>query len=499
MKTTEEEMVQIEIPLQPAGKKTIRAVDLFAGAGGTSTGLISAIKRAGYKIDLTAINHDKFAIKTHSSNYPWAKHILTDIEDVDPYSVAPEGHLDILIGSPSCVHFSRARGGKPKDEQNRATPWYMVRWLAALDVSAFLVENVAELLTWGPLDDDKNPITSMKGETFNRWIATIKALGYHIEWKVLNAADYGDFTSRRRLFVMGTKGDAPIKWPEPTHSRDGKDGKKKWKAAKEIIDWSIVGESIFTRKRPLSVNTLMRIEKGLQKFASPDLKPFMVLLEHSKNGSSHIKGMDEPVPTITGARGGAFGLAVPSFILPKEGIYRGNQGQSIDNPLGTIVAGRDYGYVVRTDFILSQASGGAPRSVDDPVPTIPTAGKHSLIHPFLIEYYGASDVSGLDHPIPTVTGKDRFALLKPEILKKPDDGTDETPKLVQPEFIIDGVRYKLDVKYRMLKPHELSAAMGFPESYKFAGTKTQIVKQIGNAVAVNMANALVSSILEVIQ
>lgn len=525
--------------------KQVAAVDLFAGAGGTSTGLALACKEMGKRPSLIAINHWPRAIETHKLNHPWALHICEDMRDVDPRKAVPSGHLDILVASPECVYFSRARGGKPINDQRRTPAFHILKWLGAIDVDSVLVENVMEWIYWGPLDDRTHkPIKEKRSQTFKAWIRAVRRLGYNVDYRVLNAADYGDATTRRRLFVMARKGK-PIIWPEPTRSKTGGLRTKKWKGAKEVIDWSLPGESIFTRKKPLCANTIKRIMEGLEKFDTDGhLRPFLILME---NGSSkkHIQSIEEPFPTITanthggtmavttpflvttehGTEGrwgrpvksvddplptisttGGFGIVEP-FILPPEGIYRGNTPKSVDQPLGTVtqrgagslvepfiipnfgrkknqkprihnindplptVTGKGAGNLVQA-FILSQDGRAIPRSTEEPLNTILGAGAHQIIQSFLTTYYKHGGASSVESPVPSVTTHDKIALVQP---------------------VING--YALDIRFRMLTPKELAGAMSFPEDYVFTGTRTEVVKQIGNAVAVKMAKALCMSLL----
>lgn len=555
----------------------ITAVDLFAGAGGTSTGLSLACKELSKTPSLTAINHWQRAIETHALNHPWATHICADIGTINPSEIIKSGKLSILVASPECTFFSRARGGKPILDQKRTPAWYVLKWLEALNVDSLLVENVAEFQNWGPLNAEQHPIKEKKGEIFQAWIQGIRSLGYTVEYRVLNSADYGDATSRRRLFILGKKGNQKLNWPEASRSKTGEDGKKKWRGAKEVIDWSLPGESIFSRKKPLCANTIKRIMEGLDKFCTDEMRPFLVLMEHSGvhaagNGTMSV---DSPLPTISTTKGGAIGVASPflvltehgtvgrwgrpvksiddplptittkgamgiasPFILPNEGIYRKNKPKSIDEPMATItqrgggslvqpfiipkesgktksiddpvgaittrgggtlvepfiipnfgrrknqkpriykisdplptITGRGAGNLVQA-FILSQDGRGAPRSTEEPMPTILTGGAHQIVQSFLTTYYGHGSTSSVDEPTPTITTRDRIGLVQP---------------------VING--YTFDIRFRMLTPKELAGAMGFPESYIFRGTRTEVVKQIGNAVAVNMAKALCMSLL----
>lgn len=420
--------------------RAVRAVDLFCGAGGTSRGLALACQELGKRVDLTAINHWKIAIESHAANHPWAKHVCANVESLDPREVVPRRHLNILVASPECVGYSCAAGGRPKNDQKRASAWHILRWLELLKVDSILVENVREFKDWGPLNSRGFEIKARKGEIYRAWLSAIRSFGYNVDTRVLNAADYGAPTSRSRLFIAARKGNAPINWPEPTHSKTGT-GKRKWHPAREIIDWSLKGQSIFTRKKPLSMRTVARIIEGLKRFGGRELQPFIVLMEHGGG----IKSLEDPLPTITTAKGGSMALAEPSFVL-------------------------------------SQASGGAPRSVEDPLPTIPAGGAHALIESFvlsqgskepcLLQYNGNSGAHSVNEPLPTIPTHDRFALVQPEVNGR-----------------------VLDVRFRMLQPHELASAMGFPSKYKLHGTKTEAVRQIGNAVVVQVSKALCKSLL----
>ena len=193
--------------------------DLFCGAGGSSTGAKRAIEETGRRMRLRAVNHWNIAIATHSRNHPEAHHIIEDVSVVDPEEVVPDGRLDLLMASPECKYHSRARGGKPIHDQGRMNPWAIMNWLTKLDVRSVLVENVAEFADWGPLDENDRPDKSKKGLHFQAWFMTFHALGYDAEWRMLNAADYGDATTRTRFFLIARKDGMPIRWPEPTHAR----------------------------------------------------------------------------------------------------------------------------------------------------------------------------------------------------------------------------------------------------------------------------------------
>jgi DNA (cytosine-5)-methyltransferase 1 len=495
------------------GKKRdlIEAADLFCGAGGTSSGLVDAARALAHKVDLVAVNHWALAVRSHQANHPTARHYCQDIETLDPKRAVPSGHLDLLVASPSCTHFSMARGGKPVEDQKRSTPREILRWLKDLTVDNLLIENVREFRNWGPLiqrlGKDGRPTLDPKtgepqmvvdpkhrGQHYRKFLGDIRSLGYQVDDQVLNAADYGDATTRHRLFIQARK-RGKIGWPEVSHP------KGQWRSAREIIDWSMKGESIFERKKPLAKSTLARIAAGLRKFGGDKIEPFMVMLY----GTNDARSVDLPLPTVT-ASGQHIALCEP--------------------------------------FILQQQSGGVPRAVSEPVPTIATKGAISLIQPFLIPFFGERDgqdprvhsvdeplpavtshgagglaqafliplnhgkgdlrTYDLDKPMPTITGFDAMGLVQPFICKYFGTGvcksvadpldtitTKDRFGLVQPV----STRYGIDIRFRMLQWHELAAAMSFDKSYRFEGNRGEVVKQIGNSVPRRMARALCNTLL----
>jgi DNA (cytosine-5)-methyltransferase 1 len=480
---------------------TIHAVDLFCGAGGTSAGLQRACTSLEKKLRLTAINHWDVAIETHTANHPEASHICETLDSVDPRKAIPRGKLDLLVASPECTHHSNARGGKPMNDQSRASAWHIPRWAGALEINGILIENVKEFRNWGPLGSNGLPLKSRKGETYQAFLNAIRSQGYTVEDKVLNAAHYGDATSRERLFIMCRRGRRPIKWPTPTHSPHGNPtlfGKtERWKTAREIIDWNLKGDDLSKRKRPLADNTMARIEAGLKKFGGPNAEPYLVVLRNNMGARS----VDEPVPTIT-ASGKHIGLAEP-FVVVMKGT---SDAATVDRPLPTVTT-KDH-LAVCEPFLIPQFTDNPPRSVEMPLNTLTTSSRGvglvepymvavnhgsedvdsvdrplrtvtatssdmALVEPFVASYYGTGNVSPVSKPLPTVTTKDRFALVEP---------------------VSDGVRY--GIRFRMLQPHELANAMSFGAGYKFAGGKSEQVKQIGNAVPVCLAAALCREMIQ---
>jgi DNA (cytosine-5)-methyltransferase 1 len=409
----------------------------------------------------------------------------------------------------NCVHHSNARGGRPMNEQSRASAWHILRWAEALYIDNIMVENVREFQFWGPLGANGRPLKSKRGELFEQFIRSLRALGYRVDYRVFNAADYGDATSRSRLFIQARRG-RPIRWPDPTHSKITSDpslfATRPWRPAREIIDWSIASPSIYSRKKPLAPNTMRRIMAGLRKFsglpfvigqqscAAPRglnhpiptiatagaislVEPFLMALDYKGAKGDYVYGMERPVPAITTR--GQLSLVQP-FIV----VFRNFQdAKSIDDPLATMTAsGANFGLC--QPFLVqynTEREGENPRvlSVDEPLGVIPTENRFGLAQPFLIKYNKTGGPCSVDAPLDTVVSHDRFALITPELLDKGDHP----------------VAY-LDIRFRMLQPSELAAAMSFPTDYQFTGNRGDRVKQIGNAVAVNLAAALTGAMLQ---
>lgn len=416
----------------------IRAADLFCGAGGASTGLQLAAARRGLGLDLVAINHWRAAVDTHQANHPTARHYCQPVEAVDPRDAVPGGKLDLLVAGPECTHHSMAHGGRPKNDQSRASAWHLLRWAELLTIDRLLIENVPEFRSWGPLDSQgKKPLKSKKGQTYRAFLAALESLGYRIEARVLNAADYGEAQTRERLFIQAVRGRRPIAWPEATHTPKSAPASlfntcETWRGAREVIDWSVPSKRIDDpTRRPLSPNTLRKIAEGIKRFSG---RPFVI----GQQGGSVPRDAGEPMPTI--ATDGAVQLCEP-FLVPMFGERPGQRPRThdINEPCPTVVA-----------------TGG---------------GKYGLCEPFTMPYCsnGGELARPVDEPMGTITTKDRIALVIPE---------------------------GHGARFRMLQPHELQAAQGFPADYRFvAETKGDRIKLIGNAWSVRTAEALCSAIL----
>jgi DNA (cytosine-5)-methyltransferase 1 len=376
----------------------------------------------------------------------------------------------------------------------------VLKWLSELYVERVIIENVPEFLSWGPLDDTGRPIQSQRGKTFRAFISSLRSLGYSVDWKVLTAADYGDPTTRRRLFIQAVKGPRKrIIWPEITHMDEPPNilGYKPWVPARNIIDWSISGTSIFDRKKPLADATLRRIAAGIDKFWGDYAKPFLAVLY----GTSDVRCLDLPLPTVT-ASGRHHALLYP-FITRYQGDHSGqtdgdNRNHGIDRPLPTVDTSNRYGLVEPFITAIGQSSAkDRSRSLDEQLGTVVTKQEHVLIEPLLVEYHGTSKPYPVSLPVKTITTKDRFGLLEPFMIKVNHSGGDRVRSLREPLGTLTTkgdnalvAACGLDIRFRMLKNHELKRAQGFPDDYEITGNITEQTKQIGNAVPVNTAKAL---------
>jgi DNA (cytosine-5)-methyltransferase 1 len=327
-------------------------VDNFAGGGGASTGIELA---TGLSVDI-AINHDPAAIAMHKVNHPDTEHYCESVWDVDPVEAVKGRKVGLAWFSPDCKHFSKAKGGKPVEKKVRGLAWIAVKWAIAVRPRVIMLENVEEFKTWGPLKGGY-PDEEQKGKTFESFVKALEALGYEVQFKELRACDYGAPTIRKRFFMVARCDGRPIIWPEPTHGdpqslavRAGK--LKPWKPASGIIDWNIGTPSIFSRKKPLSENTMKRIMKGIQKFVIDNKNPYLAPIEqmassfitsyYTETTKNEVRGLQltEPLHTIT-AGGNRFGLV--SAFLTK--YYGADTGQLLTDPLHTVTTKDRFGLV----------------------------------------------------------------------------------------------------------------------------------------------------------
>lgn len=535
---------------QPAFNFNGLVIDNFAGGGGASTGIELGL---GRPVDI-AINHDPEAVAMHDINHPHTKHFCESVWEVDPRVVVDGRPVDLCWFSPDCKHFSKAKGGKPVKKEIRGLAWVAIRYAATVKPKVIMLENVEEFVTWGPLATDGRPCPKNKGRTFASFTNALKRLGYQVDWRELRACDYGAPTIRKRLFLIARRDGQPIVWPEPTHGDPASEAVKAkrlkpWRTAAEIIDWSLPCPSIFERKKPLAENTLRRIARGIQRYLLDSSDPFLVKVNH---GYDYFRGqpLDEPLQTITSklgtglvvptlapfitehangstqrnmpadaplrticaqVKGGHFALVSPTLIQVGYGERKGQAPRvpGLDKPLGTAVAGgnkhalvaaflakhyggnetpgwslakpistlttQDHHHLV-TSHLVKLRNNCIGQDARKPLHTLTTGGHMGEVRAFLLKYYGHGEGQALQDPLHTVTTKDRHALV-----------------------MIRGEPYQIvDIGMRMLEPHELFAAQGFPVDYihdRTAGgkklSKAAQVRMCGNSVCPPVAAALV--------
>jgi DNA (cytosine-5)-methyltransferase 1 len=345
-------------------------------------------------------------------------------------------------------------------------------------LDCIMLENVEEFQEWGPLGPDERPCPVRKGQTFDRWVAAMRRLGGRVDWKELVAADYGEATTRKRLFVVVRFDGRPIVWPEPTHARDPGASLytmhlPKWRAAAECIDWSLPCPSIFERARPLAENTMARVAAGVKRFVVDAAEPFIVGIDNKSSGAGAVWGIGEPLRTITAEN--RFALVAPSLVQVGYGERVGQAPRALDisKPLGTVVGTGKHALVAA--FLAKHYTGVVGQGLEVPLGTITSVDHHSLVCAFLTKYYGTGTGQGLVEPMATITSKDRMGLVT-----------------------VGLERFRIvDIGLRMLQPHELAAAQGFPASYKLVGTKSAQVARIGNSVCPRVVAALVRANLGV--
>ena len=511
-------------------------VDNFAGGGGASTGIETAIGRS---VDI-AINHDPDAIAMHRANHPATKHYIENVWNIDPVEVCEGKPVGLAWFSPDCTHFSRAKGGKPVDKNIRGLAWVAVRWALMVRPRVIMLENVPEIRTWGPLDESGKPIKEHAGEMFEGFVKAltegiprehpafpemcealeikpdsaeveqlVRGLGYKSEYRILRSCDYGAPTTRTRFYMIARCDGKPIVFPPPTHGN--KAGLKPYHTAAECIDWSIPAKSIFEREKPLAENTLRRIARGIRKFVIDNPKPFIIpigygehdgqqprvnsieeplgtvvssskhylvaptlIQYHSETASDEVRGQELSEPLMTVDTSPRYALSVAHIMKNYGGGYTG-AGSAADKPLDTVTA-VDHNALV-TAHILTMRNNMDGQKIDEPLSTISCSGAHHAeVQAFLVKYFSNGTAKPVDEPIDTITTKDRFGLVT-----------------------IHGEDYIItDIRMRMLTPRELFNAQGFPEDYVIDRDdkgnpypKTKQVARCGNAVTPPVPAALV--------
>ena len=506
-------------------------VDNFAGGGGASTGIELA---TGISVDI-AINHDPEAIRMHKTNHPGTKHYCENVWAVDPVKVCGGYPVALAWFSPDCKHFSKAKGGKPKDKNIRGLAWVALRWAGLVRPEVIMLENVEEFKTWGPLNRRHRPIKAKQGVTFRKFIHQLKGLGYEVEYHELVAADYGAPTMRKRFFLIARCDGKPIVWPEPTHAPADSEAVKQgllqpYVGAYTQLDFSLLCPSIFDTAeeikekygiravRPLAPKTMERIARGLKKFVLENQEPFIVQVNNGKKAAPYVMcnnennvgaGTEGPLPTIT--TGNRNFLVAPALIQYHSETRSGEvRGQQLQEPVMTVDSSNRY--ALMASFLQKYYGGGyvgCGAGAGDPLPTVTSVDHNSLcaatliqmnnhcdgrdmeeplptitamdghfgeVRAFLIKYYGQSKGQDINAPLDTVTARDRFGLVT-----------------------IAGTDYQImDIGLRMLEPKELYGCQGFPGDYiidhDYAGKaypRSEQVRRCGNAVCPPIPAALV--------
>lgn len=533
-------------------------IDLFCGAGGTSTGVENARYegRQCAKV-IGCVNHDANAIASHAANHPDAMHFTEDIRtlELSPLiahiakmrKLYPDAFV-VLWASLECTNFSKAKGGQPRDADSRTLAEHLFRYIEAINPDYIQIENVEEFMSWGDLDENGKPISKDAGRLYQQWVANVCGYGYRFVHRILNSADYGAYTSRRRFFGIFAKGSLPIVFPEPTHSKEGAAGLfgrlHRWKPVREVLDFSDEGESIFGRKKPLVDATLERIYAGLIKFVAGGKEAFMVKWNSmSRAGKYNAPGIDEPCPTV--ATQSRLGVAQVSFLSKYYGGSPEGKSVSVEEPAGAITTRDHHSFITayygnghnhsidepaptlttkdRLAFVDMQYGNGTPCDIETPAPTVTTNPKHQLVtcKPWIMNTSFKNTGSSIDEPAQTVTANRKWHYLMNPQFQSAGGSVDSPcftliarmdkmpPYLIQTEqgemaIVIEPddspamVKIKqfmalygiIDIKMRMLRIPELKRIMGFPSDYVLVGTQADQKKFIGNAVEVNMARVL---------
>lgn len=524
-------------------------IDLFCGAGGTSTG----VENARYSDEqcakvIACVNHDANAIASHAANHPDALHFTEDIRtlELSPLvahvermkKIYPDA-LVVLWASLECTNFSKAKGGQPRDADSRTLAEHLFRYIESIDPDYIQIENVEEFMSWGDMDEHGHPISKDKGRCYEKWKRNVKRYGYDFDWRILNAADYGAYTTRKRFFGIFAKRGLPIVFPEPTHCKDGKNDMfgrlEKWKPVKDVLDFSDEGESIFCRKKPLAEKTLERIYAGLIKFVAGGKEAFLVKYNSmSRTGKYQAPSVDEPCPVV--ATQGRLALAKVNFLSKQFSGQPDSKNISVEGPAGTITCKDHHA------FVSAYYGNGHNHSVELPAPTVTTKDRLALVNSVFIDnQYGTGKPTSIEQPVGTVTTVPKFNMVscKPWIMNTTNrkwhylmnpqfasaGGSVNNPCFTliarmdkMPPYLVEveggiGIQVTpddspmtikikefmalygiIDIKMRMLRIAELKKIMGFPEDYVLIGPQSDQKKFIGNAVEVNMARVLCEAI-----
>jgi DNA (cytosine-5)-methyltransferase 1 len=452
-------------------------VDLFCGAGGTSTG-VEAARHGGDKCAkvVACVNHDANAIASHAANHPGALHFT---EDIRTLALSPlVSHIEkmkalypaaavVLWSSLECTNFSKAKGGQPRNADSRTLAEHLFRYIEAISPDYIQIENVEEFMSWGDLDENGKPVSRDKGRKYMQWVKNVKDYGYGFQRMILNAADYGAYTSRKRFFGQFAKRGLPIAWPEPTYAKNPvqpaslfapEKPLKRWNPVKEVLDFSDEGESIFTRSKPLSDKTLERILAGLVKFAAGGKDRWLIKYSSMSTTGKYVPpSVDEPCPVVSCQSG--LGVTQCIFLSKQYSGHPESKNISVEHPAHTVTPidhhalgsasflsaycgkkGSQQSNATSTDaacptvtvfdrlslvspkFIVSEYSGGGQHSsVDDACPAVLTTPKQKMVscHPWIMSTNFSNVGRDVESPAPTVTAnRKHHYLMNPQFCSR---------------------------------------------------------------------------------
>jgi DNA (cytosine-5)-methyltransferase 1 len=407
-------------------------IDLFCGAGGTSTGVENARHRGEQCAKVIAcVNHDPNAIASHAENHPDALHFTEDIRtlELSPLvahvvkmrALYPDA-LVVLWTSLECTNFSKAKGGQPRDADSRTLAEHLFRYIEVIKPEYIQIENVEEFMSWGDLDKSGKPISRDAGRLYQEWVGNVRCYGYTFQHRILNSADFGAYTSRKRFFGIFAAAGLPIVFPEPTHTKNPtrdlfSPTLQRWKPVREVLDFDDEGESIFGRKKPLVDATLERIYAGLIKFVAGGKEAFLIKYNslNGKTGKHIPPSIDDPCPVVSTQ--GRLGVAKACFLTRYNSGDPADKNISIDKPCGTLTTENRFAPVQvkfapqRSAHFLTKHFSGKPDgksiSVDAPAGAITCRDHHS----FISAYYGRGHNHSINAPAPTLTTRDRLAFV----------------------------------------------------------------------------------------
>lgn len=402
-------------------------IDLFCGAGGLSEGVEEARldgNRCGKVV--CCVNHDKNAILSHDANIPDALHFIEDIRtlELSPISTIVErirqlypDAMIMLHASLECTNFSKAKGGQPRDADSRTLAEHLFRYIDVIDPDYIQIENVEEFMSWGDMDEKGKPISMDKGRLYQKWVRNVKKYGYNFEHRILNAADFGAYTTRKRFFGIFAKKSLPIVFPEPTHCKGGRQDMfsklEKWKPVKEVLDFSDEGTTIF-REKPLAEKTLERIYAGLIKFVAGGKDAFLSRY-NTVRPQDTCKSVDEPCGVLTTEN--RFAKVQVSFLSKQFSGHPESKNVSVEEPAGAITC-KDHHV-----FVSAYYGNGHNHSVDLPAPTVTTKDRMALIESrFMCSYNFKDTGKDINQPCPTLLTKDRLSLVSPFFMNQYSGG-----------------------------------------------------------------------------